>query len=121
MGFQGNQAVTGWGPHRIADAWVTLMKRLGYEKFLAQGGDWGGLITDVMAQSRPKVYLAWQRIFLARFPVEINNATFSGLPAPDSLFGLFLQARFIRFHYGFTPSNITCNGRFPRWTGRYVS
>src|ERR1700709_571857 len=45
-GFSGKPTTTGWGPERIARAWVTLMKRLGYDKFVAQGGDWGALITE---------------------------------------------------------------------------
>jgi pimeloyl-ACP methyl ester carboxylesterase len=74
-GFSGKPSTTGWGPDRIADAWVTLMKRLGYQKFVAQGGDWGGLITDVMAATN----------FPCAVPVEINNAAFGGAPAPDDL------------------------------------
>src|SRR5215213_10226955 len=52
-GYSAKPTSVGWGPSRIAYAWVTLMKRLGYEKFVAQGGDWGGLITDVMAVQSP--------------------------------------------------------------------
>ena len=48
-GFSGRPTTTGWGPERIARAWVTLMKRLGYTKFVAQGGDWGAIVVDVMA------------------------------------------------------------------------
>src|SRR6476646_2203316 len=47
-GFSGKPTTTGWDPQRIARAWVVLMKRLGYRKFAAQGGDWGGMVTDVM-------------------------------------------------------------------------
>src|SRR6187431_516592 len=52
-GFSGKPATTGWGPVRIARAWVVLMKRLGYTRFVAQGGDWGGMITDAMALQAP--------------------------------------------------------------------
>jgi pimeloyl-ACP methyl ester carboxylesterase len=52
-GFSGKPTTTGWGPDRIARAWVVLMKRLGYTKFVAQGGDWGAVITDVMATHAP--------------------------------------------------------------------
>src|SRR6266403_1754318 len=48
-GFSGKPTAPGWDPDRIARAWVVLMKRLGYTKFVAQGGDWGAIITDVMA------------------------------------------------------------------------
>jgi len=47
-GFSGKPTTTGWGPDRMARAWVVLMKRLGYTRFVAQGGDWGALITDLM-------------------------------------------------------------------------
>src|SRR4051812_49174555 len=52
-GFSGRPATTGWAPRRIARAWVVLMKRLGYTQFVAQGGDWGAVITDVMAAQAP--------------------------------------------------------------------
>lgn len=84
-GFSGKPTSTGWGPSRIANAWVTLMKRLGYEKFVAQGGDWGGLITDVMAVQSPDNLLGMATNFPCTVPVEINNAAFGGLPAPDGL------------------------------------
>lgn len=84
-GFSGKPATTGWGPSRIAYAWVTLMKRLGYEKFTAQGGDWGGLITDVMAVQSPENLLGMATNFPCTVPVEINNAAFAGALAPESL------------------------------------
>ncbi|MDB5127023.1 epoxide hydrolase family protein [Mucilaginibacter sp.] len=84
-GFSGKPSTTGWGPDRIADAWVTLMKRLGYQKFVAQGGDWGGLITDVMAARSPESLLGMATNFPCAVPVEINNAAFGGAPAPDDL------------------------------------
>jgi len=52
-GFSGRPETTGWGPEHIAQAWVTLMNRLGYQRFVAQGGDWGGLIVDVMGVQAP--------------------------------------------------------------------
>ena len=51
MAFSGKPTSTGWGPDRIARAWDVLMKRLGYTRYVAQGGDWGGIITD-LAQAR---------------------------------------------------------------------
>ena len=55
-GFSGKPTTTGWDPAHIARAWVVLMKRLGYTKFVAQGGDWGAIITDVMAaQGHPEL------------------------------------------------------------------
>jgi pimeloyl-ACP methyl ester carboxylesterase len=84
-GYSGKPGTTGWGPSRIAYAWVTLMKRLGYEKFFAQGGDWGGLITDVMAVQSPDNVLGMATNFPCTVPVEINNAAFVGAPAPGGL------------------------------------
>ncbi|WPU93219.1 alpha/beta fold hydrolase [Mucilaginibacter sabulilitoris] len=84
-GYSGRPSTTGWGPSRIAYAWVTLMKRLGYEKFLAQGGDWGGLITDIMAVQSPENLLGMATNFPCTVPIEINNAAFAGAPAPDGL------------------------------------
>jgi len=84
-GFSGKPSTTGWGPPRIAYAWVALMKRLGYEKFVAQGGDWGGLITDVMAVQSPDNLLGMATNFPCTVPPEINNAAFAGAPAPDGL------------------------------------
>jgi pimeloyl-ACP methyl ester carboxylesterase len=81
-GFSGKPGTTGWGPSRIAHAWVTLMKRLGYEKFFAQGGDWGGLITDVMSVQSPDNVLGMATNFPCTVPPEINNAAFVGAPAP---------------------------------------
>src|SRR5207248_6957941 len=52
-GYSGKPTTTGWDPARIARAWVVLMKRLGYTQFVAQGGDWGAIITDVMATQAP--------------------------------------------------------------------
>lgn len=84
-GFSGKPAATGWGPSRIAYAWVTLMKRLGYEKFFAQGGDWGGLITDVMAVQSPNNLLAMATNFPIAVPPELDKGAFAGTPAPAGL------------------------------------
>ena len=84
-GFSGKPTTTGWDPSRIAYAWVTLMKRLGYEKFFAQGGDWGGLITDVMAVQSPNNLLGMATNFPIAVPAEIDKAAFAGAPAPSGL------------------------------------
>jgi len=84
-GYSEKPSTTGWGPSRIANAWVTLMKRIGYEKFFAQGGDWGGLITDIMAVQSPDNILGMATNFPCTVPIEINNAAFGGAPAPDGL------------------------------------
>jgi len=84
-GFSEKPGTTGWGPSRIAYAWVTLMKRLGYKKFFAQGGDWGGLITDVMAVQSPNHLLGMATNFPVAVPTEIDKAAFAGAPAPSGL------------------------------------
>ena len=53
-GFSGKPTTTGWDPIRIARAWIMLMKRLGYAKFVAQGGDWGDAVTEQMALRAPR-------------------------------------------------------------------
>jgi len=57
-GFSGKPTATGWDPQHIARAWIVLMKRLGYTKFVAQGGDWGDAITEQMALLAPPELLA---------------------------------------------------------------
>ncbi|HTE25832.1 epoxide hydrolase family protein [Flavitalea sp.] len=84
-GFSGKPGTTGWGPSKIAYAWVTLMKRLGYEKFFAQGGDWGGLITDVMSVQSPESLLGMATNFPVAVPPDIDKAAFAGLAAPADL------------------------------------
>ena len=84
-GYSGKPAVTGWGPERIARAWVTLMKRLGYKKFVAQGGDWGAVIVDQLGVQAPPELLGIHTDMPGIFPSEIDQAAFSGAPAPSSL------------------------------------
>ena len=84
-GFSGKPTTTGWDPDRIGRAWVTLMQRLGYTRFVAQGGDWGGLITDVMGtQAAPEllgIHLNW--VFAV--PPDIDKAIQTGSPLPTDL------------------------------------
>ena len=84
-GFSGKPTSTGWGPEHIARAWIVLMKRLGYTKFVAQGGDWGAVITEQMGLIAPPELLAIHTNMPGIFPNEINNAAFSGAPAPVGL------------------------------------
>jgi pimeloyl-ACP methyl ester carboxylesterase len=85
FGFSGKPATQGWDPGHIARAQVTLMKRLGYEKFFAQGGDWGGMITDLMAVQSPDNVLGIATNFPIGVPIEIEKMAFSGVPAPSTL------------------------------------
>ena len=84
-GYSGKPTTAGWGPDRIARAWVTLMKRLGYEKFVAQGGDWGAVVVDTMGVQAPPELLGIHTNMPGIFPNEIDQAAFSGAPAPSGL------------------------------------
>jgi pimeloyl-ACP methyl ester carboxylesterase len=84
-GFSGKPTTTGWDPQHIARAWTVLMKRLGYTKFVAQGGDWGAVITDQMGLQAPPELLAIHTNMPGIFPADIDAAAFSGAPAPSGL------------------------------------
>jgi pimeloyl-ACP methyl ester carboxylesterase len=84
-GFSGKPTTPGWGPDRIARAWVVLMNRLGYKRFVAQGGDWGALITDLMGVLAPPELLAIHTNMPGAVPNDIDAAAFTGAPAPSGL------------------------------------
>ena len=84
-GFSGKPTTTGWDPSRIARAWVVLMKRLGYTKFVAQGGDWGAIITDLMATQGHPELLGIHSNMPGIFSADIEKAALSGAPAPSGL------------------------------------
>ncbi|MGF7039870.1 epoxide hydrolase family protein [Mucilaginibacter lappiensis] len=84
-GFSGKPTRTGWGPERIAKAWVVLMKRLGYNKFVAQGGDWGALITEQMAVQAAPELIGIHTNMPGAVPPELDGAAFTGVPAPSGL------------------------------------
>lgn len=84
-GFSGKPTGTGWDPPRIARAWITLMKRLGYNKFVAQGGDWGNAISETMALIAPPELLGIHTNMPASVPAEISKALAAGGPAPSGL------------------------------------
>ena len=84
-GFSGKPTTPGWDPDRIARAWVVLMNRLGYKKFVAQGGDWGAVITDRMGVLAPPELLAIHTNMPGAVPNDINAAAFTGAPAPSGL------------------------------------
>jgi pimeloyl-ACP methyl ester carboxylesterase len=86
-GFSGKPTMTGWDPAHIARAWVVLMKRLGYEQFVSQGGDWGGAITNVMGEQAPPGLLGIHVNFPATIPPDIAKALQCGDPAPSALSG----------------------------------
>jgi pimeloyl-ACP methyl ester carboxylesterase len=84
-GYSGKPTAPGWGPVRIARAWVVLMKRLGYTRFVAQGGDWGAVVTDMMGLQAPPELLGIHTNMPGIFPNDIDQAAFSGAPAPSGL------------------------------------
>jgi pimeloyl-ACP methyl ester carboxylesterase len=84
-GYSGKPTTTGWDPDHIARAWVTLMKRLGYQKFVAQGGDWGAVVVDMMGFQAPPELLGIHSNMPGIFPAEIDKAAFSGAPVPSGL------------------------------------
>jgi len=84
-GYSGKPTQTGWGPDHVARAWVTLMKRLEYSKFVAQGGDWGAVVVDLMGVQAPPELLGIHTNMAGIFPAEIDQAAFSGAPAPADL------------------------------------
>jgi pimeloyl-ACP methyl ester carboxylesterase len=84
-GFSGKPTSTGWDPIRIARAWVVLMKRLGYTRFVAQGGDWGNAVTEQMALLGAPELIGIHTNMPATVPPEIDKAAFSGASAPSGL------------------------------------
>src|SRR6184192_773142 len=84
-GYSGKPTTTGWDPARIARAWVVLMKRLGYTKFVAQGGDWGALITDQMGVQAAPELLGIHTNMPGAVPAEIDKAAFTSAPMPSGL------------------------------------
>jgi pimeloyl-ACP methyl ester carboxylesterase len=84
-GYSGRPTTTGWDVPHIARAWVVLMKRLGYTKFVAQGGDWGAVVVDMMGVLAPPELLGIHTNMPGIFPVDIDQAAFSGAAAPSGL------------------------------------
>ena len=84
-GFSAKPMATGWDPVHIARAWIVLMRRLGYTRFVAQGGDWGAVVTDVMGAQAPSELLGIHSNMPATVPPEVSKALASGGPAPSGL------------------------------------
>src|SRR5687767_4898207 len=84
-GFSGKPTGTRWGPERIARAWDVLMKRLGYTRYVAQGGDWGAVVVDMMGVQAPTGLLGIHTNMAGIFPADIDGAAFSGAPTPAGL------------------------------------
>src|SRR5437762_3047470 len=84
-GFSGKPTTTGWGPDRIARAWDELMQRLGYERYVATGGDWGGQIVDLMGAQAPPGLLGIHTNFPGAVRDDVTAAVVSGGPPPSGL------------------------------------
>ena len=84
-GFSAKPATSGWGPERIASVQIALMKRLGYTRFVAQGGDWGALITQLMAVQAPPELIGIHTNMPGAVPPDIDKAALAGAPAPSGL------------------------------------
>jgi pimeloyl-ACP methyl ester carboxylesterase len=84
-GFSGKPRGTGWGPERIARAWILLMKRLGYKKYVAQGGDWGAVITDLIGVQAPPELLGIHVTMAGVVPPALNAAAQADAPVPAGL------------------------------------
>ena len=84
-GFSGKPTAPGWNPVRIAKTWITLMRNLGYTKYVAQGGDWGNAITEIMALQAPPELLGISTNMAATVPADIDAAIGAGKPKPAGL------------------------------------
>jgi pimeloyl-ACP methyl ester carboxylesterase len=84
-GFSGKPTSTGWSPERIARAWDVLMKRLGYTRYVAQGGDWGAVVVDQMGVQAPQGLLGIHTNMPGVVPPAINAAALAGAPVPTGL------------------------------------
>jgi pimeloyl-ACP methyl ester carboxylesterase len=104
-GFSGKPAATGWGPERIARAWAVLMDRLGYPRYVAQGGDWGTAVAAAMARQAPEGLAGIHVNFAQNVPADILGHIRNGDPAPASLSEeekrAYEQTAFATYHRGY--------------------
>ena len=117
-GYSGKPTATGWDVPRIARAWTVLMIRLGYAQFAAQGGDWGGAVSNVMAEQAPPELLGIHTNFPGTVPPDVAQALQDGGPAPaglsaeerrayDQLNALFSKRRAYTSLMGTRPQTLT--------------
>ena len=86
-GFSGKPTSIGWGPERMGRAWAELMNRLGYARYVAQGGDWGAFVVDQMGLQAPAGLLGIHTNMPATVPADVDKALLAGQPAPSGLSG----------------------------------
>ena len=79
----GKPTTPGWGPERMARAWAELMNRLGYTRYVAQGGDWGAFVVDQMGLQAPAGLLAIHTNMPATVPADVDKALLAGAPPPS--------------------------------------
>ena len=84
-GFSGKPTRPGWGVERMAHAWNTLMKRLGYTRYVAQGGDWGAFIVDHMGVQAFPELIGIHTNYPGTVPAEVDKAALAGAPPPAGL------------------------------------
>jgi pimeloyl-ACP methyl ester carboxylesterase len=104
-GFSGKPAATGWDPDRIARAWAVLMERLGYTRYVAQGGDWGTAISAAMARQEPEGLVGIHVSFAQMIPPGVLGHIRNGDPAPadlpDAEKRAYEQVAFATYHRGY--------------------
>ncbi|HTZ30244.1 MAG TPA: alpha/beta fold hydrolase [Streptosporangiaceae bacterium] len=104
-GFSGKPGVTGWGPERIARAWAVLMERLGYTRYVAQGGDWGTAVSAAMGRQAPGGLLGIHVNFAQNVPADVLGHIRNGDPPPaglsDSEKRAYEQTAFATYHRGY--------------------
>jgi pimeloyl-ACP methyl ester carboxylesterase len=115
-GFSDAPASVGWGPDRVAQAWAELMNRLGYIRYVAQGGDVGAAVSDAMAIQAPKGLAGIHLNFLRRPPLDVAAAVFGGAPVPEGLMEKE-RAAFDAFRAQFMKGYIAEQGQSPQTIG----
>jgi pimeloyl-ACP methyl ester carboxylesterase len=115
-GFSGKPTATGWDAQRIARAWSVLMNRLGYTKFVAQGGDWGAIVTELMATQGDPALIGIHTNMPNAVPAEIDAAAAAGKPVPSGLsdeerrayerLKFFYTQVYYAFHMGTRPQTL---------------